>query len=173
MRLALRCVIRNGVRRIWVAESMNDVATDLADRRASRGTRAPRRSWSGSSTASAPSTPTTTTPSARAPSRASPDVDILNLKDPGGLLTPERMRTLVPALREAAPELPLEVHSHMTGDDGRGRPTSRPLSLGASSVCTAARPLANGTSQPSAEQTIANLRRPGLRTSTSTSDALR
>ena len=30
MRLALACVIRSGVRRIWVAESMNDVATDLA-----------------------------------------------------------------------------------------------------------------------------------------------
>ena len=29
MRLALRCVIRNGIRRIWVAESMNDVETDL------------------------------------------------------------------------------------------------------------------------------------------------
>src|SRR4051812_633027 len=27
--LALRCVIRNGISRIWVAESMNDVATDL------------------------------------------------------------------------------------------------------------------------------------------------
>ena len=30
--------------------------------------------------------------------------------------------------------------------------------LGASFVCTAVRPLANGTSQPSAEQTIVNLR---------------
>src|SRR2546422_6115026 len=29
MRLALRCVIRNGVRRIWVAESMNDADTAL------------------------------------------------------------------------------------------------------------------------------------------------
>ena len=29
MELALDCVIRNGIRRVWVAESMNDVATDL------------------------------------------------------------------------------------------------------------------------------------------------
>jgi len=29
MRLALACVIRSGIRRIWVAESMNDVETDL------------------------------------------------------------------------------------------------------------------------------------------------
>jgi oxaloacetate decarboxylase alpha subunit len=34
--------------------------------------------------------------------------------------------------------------------------------LGASFVCTAVRPLANGTSQPSAEQTIANLRAEGF-----------
>ena len=49
---------------------------------------------------------------------ASPHVDVLNLKDPGGLLTPERVRTLVPALRAAAPNLPLEVHSHMTATMG-------------------------------------------------------
>ena len=35
--------------------------------------------------------------------------------------------------------------------------------MGASYLCTAARPLANGTSQPSAEQTIANLREQGFR----------
>src|SRR4029077_7391308 len=34
--------------------------------------------------------------------------------------------------------------------------------LGACFVCTAARPLANGTSQPSAEQTLANLRAEGF-----------
>jgi oxaloacetate decarboxylase alpha subunit len=34
--------------------------------------------------------------------------------------------------------------------------------LGASFVCTAVRPLANGTSQPSAEQTLANLRAEGF-----------
>ena len=102
-----------------------------------------------------------TTPRARGRSRASADVDVLNLKDPGGLLTPERVRTLVPALREAAPSLPLEVHSHCTA-------TMAPLvylesaRLGASFVCTAVRPLANGTSQPSAEQTIANLRAEGF-----------
>ena len=92
---------------------------------------------------------------------ASSDVDVLNLKDPGGLLTPERVRTLVPALRAAAPALPLEVHSHMTATMA-GRRTSRQRALGASFVCTAVAPLANGTSQPSAEQTLANLRVEGF-----------
>jgi oxaloacetate decarboxylase alpha subunit len=91
----------------------------------------------------------------------SQDVDVLNLKDPGGLLTPERVRTLVPVLREAAPSLPLEVHSHCTA-------TMAPLvyleaaRLGASFVCTAVPALDNGTSHPSAEQTIANLRAAGV-----------
>jgi oxaloacetate decarboxylase alpha subunit len=92
---------------------------------------------------------------------ASDDVDVLNLKDPGGLLEPDRVRTLVPALRAAAPGLPLEVHSHTTA-------TMAPLTyleaarLGARFVCTAARPLANGSSQPSTEQTVANLRSAGF-----------
>ena len=30
MRLALRCVVRNGIRHVWVAESMNDVESALA-----------------------------------------------------------------------------------------------------------------------------------------------
>jgi oxaloacetate decarboxylase alpha subunit len=92
---------------------------------------------------------------------ASPHVDVLNLKDPGGLLTPERMRTLVPALRAAAPNLPLEVHSHMTVAMG-GLSYLEAVRQGASFVCTAVAPLANGTSQPSAERTIANLRAEGF-----------
>jgi oxaloacetate decarboxylase alpha subunit len=91
------------------------------------------------------------------------DVDVLCLKDPGGLLTPERARALVPALRAAAPGLPLEVHSHCTA-------TMAPLvyleaaRLGAAFLCTAVRPLANGSSQPSAEATVANLRDAGFTT---------
>ena len=114
--------------------------------------RGPRRSSSASSTRSVPSTPTTTTRSGLGRSRESADVDVLNLKDPGGLLTPERVRTLVPALRAAAPSVPLEVHSHMTATMGAASYLEA-AQLGASFVCTAVRPLANGTSQPSAEQT--------------------
>src|SRR5882672_2004685 len=160
MRLALGCVIRNGVRRIWVAESMNDVETDL------RIARIAKEEGAGEVLVglvySLSPVHTDAYYAARAREiAASPDVDVLNLKDPGGLLTPERVRTLVPALRAAAPALPLEVHSHCTA-------TMAPLvylesaRLGASFVCTAVRPLANGTSQPSAEQTLANLRAEGF-----------
>jgi oxaloacetate decarboxylase alpha subunit len=69
----------------------------------------------------------------------------------------------VPALREAAPALPLEVHSHNTVTMA-GPAYVEAVRLGASFVCTAVRPLANGTSQPSAEQTLANLHAAGFDT---------
>jgi oxaloacetate decarboxylase alpha subunit len=160
MRLALRCVIRNGIRRVWVAESMNDVDTDLRIARIAKEEHAEEVLIGLVYSVSPVHTDHYYASRAREIS-ASPDVDVVNLKDPGGLLTPERVRTLVPALRAAAPSLPLEVHSHCTA-------TMAPLvylesvRLGASFVCTAVRPLANGTSQPAAEQTVANLRAAGF-----------
>ena len=161
MRLALACVIRNGVRRIWVAESMNDVTTDLAIAEIVRDEGAEEVVVGLVYSISPVHTDDYYAERARAIA-ASPHVDVLNLKDPGGLLTPERVRTLVPALRAAAPNLPLEVHSHMTATMGAAC-YAEAAELGASYLCTAARPLANGTSQPSAEQTIANLREQGFR----------
>jgi oxaloacetate decarboxylase alpha subunit len=161
MRLALRCVIRNGVRRIWVAEAMNDVETTLRIARIAKEEGADEVLVGLVYSISPVHTDDYYAARARGIA-ASADIDVLNLKDPGGLLTPERVRTLVPALRAAAPSLPLEVHSHCTA-------TMAPLvylesaRLGASFVCTAVRPLANGTSQPSAEQTVANLRAEGFR----------
>jgi len=160
MRLALACVIRSGIRRIWVAESMNDVETDLRIARIAKQQGADEVLVGLVYSISPVHTDDYYAARAR-DIAASADVDVLNLKDPGGLLTPERVRTLVPALRAAAPALPLEVHSHCTA-------TMAPLvylesvRLGASFVCTAVRPLANGTSQPSAEQTIAHLRAEGF-----------
>jgi oxaloacetate decarboxylase alpha subunit len=160
MELALRCVIRNGIRRIWVAESMNDVATDLEIAALSRRAGAEEVLVGLVYSISPVHTDDYYASRARTVA-ASGDVDVLNLKDPGGLLTPERVRTLVPALRAAAPELPLEVHTHMTATMGAATYLEG-ARLGASFVCTAARPLANGTSQPSTEQTVANLRGEGF-----------
>jgi oxaloacetate decarboxylase (Na+ extruding) subunit alpha len=160
MRLALRCVIRNGIRRIWVAESMNDVETALRIARIAKEEHADEVVVGLVYSISPVHTDDYYAARAREIA-ASADVDVLNLKDPGGLLTPDRVRTLVPVLRAAAPSLPLEVHSHCTA-------TMAPLvyldsaRLGASFVCTAVRPLANGTSQPAAEQTLANLRAEGF-----------
>jgi oxaloacetate decarboxylase alpha subunit len=160
MHLALRCVIRNGVRRIWVAESTNDVATGLEIAAIAKQEGAEEVLLGLVYSISPVHTDDYYAERARIVA-ASPDVDVLNLKDPGGLLTPDRVRTLVPALRAAAPELPLEVHTHNTVTMA-GPAYLEAVRAGASFVCVAVEPLANGTSQPSAEQTVANLRASGF-----------
>jgi oxaloacetate decarboxylase (Na+ extruding) subunit alpha len=87
-------------------------------------------------------------------------VDAVVLKDQSGLLTPDRVRTLVPALRAAIGSLPLQLHSHcLTG--------LAPLCyleaarLGVDTLHTAISPLANGASLPPTEQVGRSLRRMG------------
>ena len=46
--------------------------------------------------------------------QASMGVDSLAIKDMAGILTPGAARELVAALRKALPEMPLQIHSHMT-----------------------------------------------------------
>ncbi|GAB4273101.1 MAG: carboxylase [Pararhodobacter sp.] len=88
---------------------------------------------------------------------ASGRFDRLYLKDPGGLVTPERAKTLVPALKAAIGDTPLEFHSHTTIGLA---PFSylEAASLGATTLHTAAKGAANGTAQPAQAAVIANLR---------------
>lgn len=83
--------------------------------------------------------------------------DRLYLKDPGGLVTADRARTLVPALKAAIGDLPLEFHSHCTIGLG---PFSylEAAEHGGTCLHTAASAAANGTSQPAQSAIIANLR---------------
>lgn len=85
------------------------------------------------------------------------------LKDPGGLLTPERAKTLLPALRQAVGNKPLELHSHCTIGLAAFTYPDAP-GQGVDALHTAARPLANGTSQPSIENVVSNLRSLGIET---------
>jgi oxaloacetate decarboxylase (Na+ extruding) subunit alpha len=92
---------------------------------------------------------------------ASPDVDRVYVKDPAGLLTPERVRTLIPAVRAAIGPTPLEVHSHCT--IGLGPLAALAAAhLGAAALHVAVEPLGNGTSLPGATRMIANLRELGF-----------
>lgn len=87
---------------------------------------------------------------------ASPDFDRVYVKDPAGLLTPERARTLFPALRALLGPLPLELHSHTT--IGLSPLTYLVAAeLGVQALQVACGPLANGTSLPNAERIVANL----------------
>lgn len=89
--------------------------------------------------------------------------DAIYLKDPGGLLTPERIRTLVPVILENAKGIPVELHSHCTTG-------LAPLCyleavrLGIRTVHTSAPPLANGSSQPSVFNIARNTRLMGYKT---------
>jgi oxaloacetate decarboxylase alpha subunit len=84
--------------------------------------------------------------------------DIVLIKDSIGLLTPERTKTLVPAIKKRIGSQPFEIHSHCT--TGLAPLCClESLQLGADTVHTCFSPLANGSSHPSAEKMISNLRR--------------
>lgn len=87
--------------------------------------------------------------------------DAVYLKDPGGLLTPERVRTLVPAILRSLGRTPFELHSHCTTGLA---PLCylEALPLGVRTVHTAIPPLANGASQPSIFNVASNARVSGF-----------
>src|ERR1700676_510175 len=91
---------------------------------------------------------------------ASSDVDRIYIKDPAGLLSPERARSLIPAVRAVIGPRPLELHTHCT--IGLGAMTCiAAAELGVATVHVAVDPLGSGTSLPSALRTVANLRELG------------
>lgn len=88
------------------------------------------------------------------------DPDVIYFKDPGGLITPERTRTLIPAIQKNLCGLPLEFHSHCTTGLA---PLCylEAMKLGVKTFHTATSPLANGPSQPSTENFLSNARHLG------------
>ncbi len=90
------------------------------------------------------------------------DIDRVYIKDPTGLLAPDRARTLIPAVRRVLGGTPLELHSHCTL--GLSPLTCLAAAeLGVSVLHVACGPLASGTSLPDAQRTAANLRELGHR----------
>jgi oxaloacetate decarboxylase alpha subunit len=87
---------------------------------------------------------------------ASPDVDVLYLKDPGGLLTPLRARTLIPAVKAVIGDKPLELHSHCTIGLGELVYMEAPA-WGVSAVHCASGAASDGISNPPSERVVANL----------------
>jgi oxaloacetate decarboxylase (Na+ extruding) subunit alpha len=89
------------------------------------------------------------------------DIDRVYVKDPAGLLTPERARTLFPAVQaRLGAGTPLELHSHCT--IGLSPLTCLVAAeFGLAALHVACGPLANGTSLPNAQRLVANLRELG------------
>jgi oxaloacetate decarboxylase alpha subunit len=91
---------------------------------------------------------------------ASPYIDRAYLKDPAGLLTPERARTLIPAVRARLVGKPLELHAHCTIGLSPLVYLTAP-DLGVEVLQTGCGALADGSSLPDAERVVANLRELG------------
>jgi oxaloacetate decarboxylase (Na+ extruding) subunit alpha len=85
-----------------------------------------------------------------------PDMDVMYLKDPGGRLTVDAVRELAAPLRAAAGARPLELHSHCTIGLAP-QVYVEGVRAGFDAVHTAAGPLGRGTSQPEALSTVRNL----------------
>jgi len=88
------------------------------------------------------------------------NVDMIYLKDSGGLLTPERVRTIIPVFLQNSNGIPVALHSHCT--TGLAPMVYlEAIKLGIDTVYTAIPPLANGPSQPSVFNITRNLKHLG------------
>ena len=87
--------------------------------------------------------------------------DFIAIKDPTGLLTPERARTLFPAVVAAAGTVPMQLHSHC--QSGLAPDVYQiAIATGFRHGYTAVEPLANGASLPATEDIDARARALGF-----------
>ena len=91
---------------------------------------------------------------------ASPDVDAIYVKDPGGLLAPLRAAVMIPAVKRVIGNKPLELHSHSTIGLGELVYMNAP-EWGVGTVQCATGGASDGISNPPAERVVANLRELG------------
>ena len=160
MRLAFRCVVRNGIRRFQVADPSNDPGR--LRRVAVVAREEGVEEIAIALTYSVSEVHTHTYYAERAAALADcAEMDRLYLKDPGGLVTADAVRELAPHFLSAAGERPIELHSHCTIGlapfvymEG--------LRAGFRVLHTAVEPLARGTSNPAAETTLRNLQAEGF-----------
>jgi oxaloacetate decarboxylase alpha subunit len=159
MRLAFRCVARNGIRRVQVVDPSNEVSR--LRRVAAMARQEGVEQVVLGLTYSVSEVHTHAYYAERAAALADcAEMDALYLKDPGGLLTPDAVRELAPHFVRAAGDRPAELHSHCTiglapfvyVEGLRG---------GFQVLHTAVAPLARGTSNPAAETTLRDLEAEG------------
>lgn len=87
-------------------------------------------------------------------------VDAVFLKDASGLLTPERVATLVPAIKQTLGGRPLQLHTHCNSGLAP-YVVLQAVEYGVDVVHTATSTLANGVSHSPTERVVRNLRRRG------------
>ena len=156
MSLAFRVLARNGIRRFCLADPMNDADSNVAC------ARMVKQGGGEYVIAALVFTLSPIHDDAHYAERArklaaSPDVDALYIKDPGGLLSPNRARTLIPAIKAVIGNKPLELHSHCTIGLAELSYMDAP-DYGVEAVQCASGAAADGTSNPPSERVVSNLR---------------
>lgn len=156
MALAFQTLIQSGIRRFALADPMNDADSNVACARMIKT--AGGEFVIGALVFTLSPIHNDAHYVARARTLAeSPDVDAIYIKDPGGLLTPLRARTLIPAVKAVIGSKPLELHSHCTIGIGELTYMDAP-EWGVGAVQCASGAAADGNSNPPSERVVANLR---------------
>jgi oxaloacetate decarboxylase (Na+ extruding) subunit alpha len=161
MRLAYRCLVRNGISRFIVLEPMHDLEAMLATAKMMREEGAQQTVGALTFTLSAAHDDAFYANLTAALSR-SPHFTHVYIKDPSGLLSADRARTLIPAVQAAKGKLKLELHSHCTIGMAPYVYTVA-AELGVDVLHVGTGPLGSGTSLPLSTETVANLRELGHR----------
>jgi oxaloacetate decarboxylase alpha subunit len=156
MALVFQVLARNGIRRFCLADPMNDADSNIACARLVK---------QGGGEYVIAALVFTLSPvhddahyvAAARKLGACPDIDAIYIKDPGGLLSPKRAQTLIPAIKAVIGSKPLELHAHCTINLAEHTYLEAPP-YGVSVLQCASGAAADGTSNPPAERTVANLR---------------
>ena len=156
MALAFGTLIKNGLRRFALADPMNDADANVACARMIKAAGGEYVVGALVFTLSPIHDDAHYVARARTLAESS-DVDAIYIKDPGGLLTPLRARTLIPAVIAAIGKKPLELHSHCTIGVGELTYMDAPT-WGVSAVQCASGAAADGISNPPSGRVVSNLR---------------
>jgi oxaloacetate decarboxylase alpha subunit len=156
MALVFKVLARNGIRRFCLADPMNDADSNTACARLVK---------QGGGEYVIAALVFTLSPvhddahyaAAARTLAACPDIDAIYIKDPGGLLSPRRAQTLIPAVKAVIGAKPLELHAHCTIGLAEHTYMDAP-GYGVSVLQCASGAAADGTSNPPSERVVANLR---------------
>jgi oxaloacetate decarboxylase alpha subunit len=161
MELVFRTLARNGIRRFCLADPMNDVEAQVASARMVKQVGGEYVIAALVYSLSPIHDDAHYVENARRLA-ACPDVDALYIKDPGGLLLPQRARGLIPAIKAVIGDKALELHGHCTIGLAELAYMDAP-DFGVSALQCASGAAADGTSNPPSQRVVANLRALGHR----------
>src|SRR3984957_6122005 len=152
MALVFKGLARNGIRRFCLADPMNDADSNVACARLVKH---------GGGEYVIAALVFTLSPvhddahyaAAARKLAACPDIDAIYIKDPGGLLSPRRAQTLIPAVKAVIGAKPLELHAHCTIGLAEHTYMDAP-GYGVSVLQCASGAAADGTSNPPSQRIV-------------------